>query len=770
MTRKRSRFWALVLAVCLGVSLIPGGLFISSARAETYGMVINGSVRLRREASSSSAYWFSMPVGWVCTIHSETTKNGVHWYRVIAPHPEASNPATARTYWGYVTEEFFRPLTDAETAQYLAAGGVNASSGSSSASTGSASVTAAPSSSSSAANTSAASGTTGSITNGGTNFREGPSKKAHSMMKLDRGTVVSITSVPDGVGEDYWYGVSYAGKKGYVNSEFVRVISGSSAAAVTISPTASPTPPPSTGNSNAVQLIKSSAHLRNSPNGVYDRDKDWEGTGSILPLAGSAKSAAGYTWYPVSRDGSVYYVRSDCVQLITSTQVTAAPVATATPAPTAAAQDNSSSSGTTAALGYVRTTKGGCNLRATTAGTTIKQIPRNRTLPYLLAPVEKSGYTWYYVEADGNRGYLRSDVVTVVSGSTGSGASEQAATVPSVTPDPSATGYVKTIASDVNLRVKAGYSSMIGRVNKNVVMPYYGTPTTVNGVTWYHVRHATLGSGYIHGSYVAVVNADGSATPTPEPTAAPTGTVVNGSSDSQVEASYSTLRLGSTGTAVKNLVQALKDRGYFSGSVTNKYTSAVEKAVRNFQKAAGVSVDGIAGPATQHALYGTVPVGAADTNNLSMTLYPAEKVDWWTGGINELWAKGANYKVYDVKTGIVWWAHRWSGGYHVDAEPLTAADTARLCKAYGVSTANEIKTKNLYQRRPMLVTIGNRTFACSLYGVPHNPEGDTISTNAFTGQLCIHFSNSWTHGSKKVDSLHTEAIQYAWENAPNGHK
>ena len=523
MTRKRSRFWALVLAVCLGVSLIPGGLFISSARAETYGMVINGSVRLRREASTSSAYWFSMPVGWICTIHSETTKNGVHWYRVIAPHPEASNPATARTYWGYVTEEFFRPLTDAETAQYLAAGGVNASSGSSSASVP---ATAAPSSASSAANTSAASGTTGSITNGGTNFREGPSKKAHSMMKLDRGTVVSITSMPDGVGEDYWYGVSYAGKNGYVNSEFVRVISGSSAAAVTISPTASPTPPPSTGNSNAVQLIKSSAHLRNSPNGVYDRDKDWEGTGSILPLAGSAKSAAGYTWYPVSRDGSVYYVRSDCVQLITSTQVTAAPVATATPAPTAAAQDNSSSSGTTAALGYVRTTKGGCNLRATPAGTTIKQIPRNRTLPYLLAPVEKSGYTWYYVEADGNRGYLRSDVVTVVSGSTGTGTTEQAATVASVTPDPSATGYVKTIASDVNLRVKAGYSSMIGRVNKNVVMPYYGTPTTVNGVTWYHVRHATLGSGYIHGSYVAVVNADGSATPTPEPTAAPTGTVV----------------------------------------------------------------------------------------------------------------------------------------------------------------------------------------------------------------------------------------------------
>ena len=55
--------------------------------------------------------------------------------------------------------------------------------------------------------------------------------------------------------------------------------------------------------------------------------------------------------------------------------------------------------------------------------------------------------------------------------------------------------------------------------------------------------------------------------------------------------------------------------------------------------------------------------------------------------------------------------------------------------------------------------------------MPHNyPEGDTISTNNFKGQVCLHFTNSWTHGSKKVDSLHTDAIQFAWENAPNGHK
>ncbi len=613
--------------------------------------------------------------------------------------------------------------------------------------------------------TEAASGTTGSITSGGTNFREGPGKKYRSLMKFDRGTVVSITSIPGDVGEDYWYGVSYDNQKGYVNSEFIRVLSGGNAASVTVSPTATPSPSSSNSNAtkgyNAVQLILSSCHMRNSPNGTFDRDYDWEESGTSLPLAGSAETAGGYTWYPVSKGGKTYYVREDCVRLInTSTGASA-------PAPAASSSGSSSASG---ARGYITTTKGGCNLRSTPAGTTVRQVGKGRTLPYYSSPIQKSGYTWYYVEYEGSRGYLRSDVVKVSSsGGSGSGSEDTEVSAPVVT-DSSATGYVKTTASAVNLRTKAGYSAMIGRVDKGVVMPYYGSPTTVNGVAWYHVKHNTLGSGYIHASYISIVNSDGSSTPTPVPTEAPTGAVITGSGGSQVEASYPTLKLGSTGSAVQRLVQALKDQGYFTGSVTSKYTSAVEKAVKNYQKAKKLSVDGIAGPATQHSLYGTVPVGAGDSSNLSMTLYPAEKIDWWTGGINSLWEKGKNYKVYDVKTGIVWWAHRWSGGYHVDAEPLTAADTARLCKAYGVNASSEIASKNLYQRRPCLITIGNRTFACSLYGIPHDAKDQTIRTNDFNGVLCIHFTNSWTHGSKKVDSLHTEAINVAYENAPNGHK
>ena len=561
-------------------------------------------------------------------------------------------------------------------------------------------------------------------------------------------------------------------------------------------PTPSPTPVPTSSKNEDLPAIAGSigsvtaggTNMREGPGtGYRSMERLDRNTQVELLTIPSIRGAGANTFFKVKYNGQVGYIMSDFISIISggpengsSVVVTPTPVPDVTPVPTATPAG---------IIGYVRTKVGGCNLRATISGTVIKQVAKNVTLPYILEPQKKNGYTWYFVVDGNNRGYLRGDVVTVVKGPDVTDTPEPTMTpgpdntntptpppgvitpTPSPTADPAA-GYVKTTSSGVNLRKKAGYSDVIGQVNKNVVMPYYGEPTKVKGVTWYKVKHPSLGEGWLHADFLMLCNADGSAitTPTPAPTPTPEpGTTPEPTN--QQEATYTTLKTGSTGNAVKNLVTELKKQGYYSGSITNRYTTAVAEAVKAFQKAKGLSVDGVAGPATQHKLFNTVPVGAGDTSNLTMTLYPAEKIDWYTGGINELWARGSNYKVYDVKTGIVWWAHRWAGGLHVDAEPLTAADTARLCRCYGVSTSQEIKDKNLYQRRPLLVTIGTRTFACSLYGVPHNyPEGDTIATNEFRGQVCIHFTNSKTHDSRKVDSGHEEAIQYAWQYAPNGHK
>ncbi len=67
---------------------------------------------------------------------------------------------------------------------------------------------------------------------------------------------------------------------------------------------------------------------------------------------------------------------------------------------------------------------------------------------------------------------------------------------------------------------------------------------------------------------------------------------------------YTTLREGDTGDNVKRLQQQLKKLGYYNGPVDGDYGSGTITAVQSFQAANGLTVDGVAGPATQQRLYG----------------------------------------------------------------------------------------------------------------------------------------------------------------------
>ena len=576
------------------------------------------------------------------------------------------------------------------------------------------------------------------------NLRSKPA--GSSLEQLPLGQILPMTGPAVPSGAFTWYPVRAAsGKTGYVRGDCVQLTDATGAA--TQNPVATATT--ATAYGYAMVTMKSTK-LRKTPGGTKVGSVE---KGTVWPMTGAVTSSGGYSWYPVNVNGTQGYVRGDCAFKLSATQEASYLAGNGVP--------NEGSTAPTQ-VNYVITTVDKVNLRASASKDAA--APYNVALGTVMAyntTKTVGGSLWYRVVYSNTEVWVLGTCVKVMT------AAEYQAwlnTQPAVTPQPEVIlGYVRTTAGGVNLRTTANGANIIGRIDKGVVMPYSQEPVVVRNTTWYYVKSPNNGYGYVHGDYVELCQQDGSAMPTAAPTAIPSGGLP--------EATYKTLRRGSTGTEVKALVAELKAQGYYTGTITSSYTSAVESAVKAFQRAKGLTVDGIAGKNTQHALFGTVEPGTSDTSNLTMAIYPAEKIDWYTGGIQQLWPKGANFKVYDVKTGIVWWAHRWSGGSHVDAEPLTAADTARLCKIYGVSSADQIASKNLWQRRPMLVTIGNRTFACSLYGIPHNyPEGDTISTNNFKGQLCIHFTNSKTHTSNKVDTYHTEAIQYAWEHAPNGHK
>ncbi|MBR1820765.1 MAG: hypothetical protein IJ769_03995 [Clostridia bacterium] len=129
----------------------------------------------------------------------------------------------------------------------------------------------------------------------------------------------------------------------------------------------------------------------------------------------------------------------------------------------------------------------------------------------------------------------------------------------------------------------------------------------------------------------------------------------------------------------------------------------------------------------------------------------AQAMDWWTSGIQKIFARGTVAQITDVETGISWREKRFGGINHADCQPLTAADTAALKYVYGGVWS--------WDRRAIFVTIDGVNYAASMNGMPHG--GQSITDNDFEGHHCIHFTNSRLHVNNKVDSKHQAAIKKA---------
>ena len=107
--------------------------------------------------------------------------------------------------------------------------------------------------------------------------------------------------------------------------------------------------------------------------------------------------------------------------------------------------------------------------------------------------------------------------------------------------------------------------------------------------------------------------------------------------------SYVTLQEGDTGSSVSRLQQALKNLGYYTGTVDGHYGSGTVEAVKAFQRQNGLRVDGKAGEATQRALYGTSSTASYNTlrpgdegsavTNLQYALYELGYYDGRVDGI-----------------------------------------------------------------------------------------------------------------------------------------
>lgn len=113
--------------------------------------------------------------------------------------------------------------------------------------------------------------------------------------------------------------------------------------------------------------------------------------------------------------------------------------------------------------------------------------------------------------------------------------------------------------------------------------------------------------------------------------------------------------------------------------------------------------------------------------------------------VDRLFPRYSYATVTDVETGLQFRVQRRAGKYHADVQPLTANDAYIMKNIYSGRWS--------WKRKAIILQLdNNRRIAASMNGMPHG--GGTISGNKFKGHFCIHFRNSKTHSTRKINMDH----------------
>lgn len=117
--------------------------------------------------------------------------------------------------------------------------------------------------------------------------------------------------------------------------------------------------------------------------------------------------------------------------------------------------------------------------------------------------------------------------------------------------------------------------------------------------------------------------------------------------------------------------------------------------------------------------------------------------------VKGLFPRYAAATVTDVDSKLQFRVQRRGGSSHADVQPLTRTDTATMKTIY--------HNRWSWKRRAVIVQLQDgRKIAASMNGMPHGQGA--ITGNDFPGHFCIHFRDSKTHGSRKVDLAHQMMI------------
>lgn len=198
-----------------------------------------------------------------------------------------------------------------------------------------------------------------------------------------------------------------------------------------------------------------------------------------------------------------------------------------------------------------------------------------------------------------------------------------------------------------------------------------------------------------------------------------------------VSTAYGLSRYGSTGSEVKQIQTKLKRWGYYNGSVDGIFGSQTQKAVRSFQKANGLGVDGIAGPKTLAAMgiqssssgSSTSSSNSSNVNLLSRLVYSEARGEPYKGQVAVaavVLNRVAHSSFPNTISGVIY----QSGAFDVVADgqinlsPNSTAVKAAQDAINGWDPTNgciyyfnpNTATSGWIWSRPQVVTIGNHIF------------------------------------------------------------
>lgn len=208
-------------------------------------------------------------------------------------------------------------------------------------------------------------------------------------------------------------------------------------------------------------------------------------------------------------------------------------------------------------------------------------------------------------------------------------------------------------------------------------------------------------------------------------------------------------KAGMQSEVIAQIQEWLNLLGHLDHNPTGFFGPLTVEAVKAFQRAEGMFVDGLVGEETLSRMSRRIAGMNKADYRVSVGDIKGELIPW--DQIKTVFSIGKVARIIDVETGLSFQIFRHGGHLHADCEPLTSQDTSIMFALYEGEWS--------WERRAVIVEIGEYRVAGSINGKPHGRY--TIKNNNFRGHFCLHFYKSRLHKNGKIDPVHQQMVLLA---------